>query len=62
MWTCLGCDNRAEDSTNLGCRDMQAHVLACGGYSDLRDGRNLENDKDLVEYFAAVIRRRMSDS
>ena len=62
MWTCLGCDNRAEDSTNLGCRDTQAHVLACGGYSDLRDGKNLENDKDLVEYFAAVIRRRMNDS
>ena len=62
MWTCLGCDNRSDDSSNLGCPNTQAHVLQCRGYSDLRDGKNLESDKDLVEYFAAVIRRRMSES
>ena len=62
MWTCSGCDNRSDDSDNQGCRDTQAHVLVCRGYSDLRDSKNLENDKDLVEYFAAVIRRRMSES
>ena len=62
MWTCLGCDSRSEDGTNLGCPDTQAHVLLCRGYSDLRDGKNLENDRDLVEYFAAVIRRRLCES
>ena len=62
MWTCLGCDTGSEDGTNLGCPDTQAHVLLCRGYSDLRDGKNLENDRDLVEYFAAVIRRRLCES
>ena len=51
-WICLGCD-----SSNL---DTQAHVLICSGYTDLRDGKNLEIDKDLVDYFSAVIRRRMN--
>ena len=50
-WSCLGCNNR-----NL---DTQAHVLLCEGYADLRDNKNFDNDKDLVDYLAAVIRRRM---
>ena len=33
----------------------------CEGHSDLRDGKNLTNDKDLVDFFAEVIRRRLSN-
>ena len=51
-WNCLGCN-----SSNL---DTQAHVLVCSGYTDLRDGKNLKIDKDLADYFSAVIRRRMN--
>jgi len=52
LWMCLGCDRKTEDS--------QTHVLECNGYADLRDGKDLESDKDLVAFFAGVIARRMN--
>ena len=59
MWICVGCDNETDDG-KIGSLDTQAHVLVCEAYSDLRDGKTLTNDKDLVDYFAGVIRRRLS--
>ena len=58
-WICVGCDNGTDDG-KIGSLDTQAHVLVCEGYSDLRDGKTLTKDKDLVDYFAGVIRRRLS--
>ena len=62
LWTCLGCARSKNTVVDLACKDTQAHVLACEGYEDLREGKNLDDDKDLVEYFSAVIRRRMSET
>ena len=52
LWTCEGCSG--------GFRDTQSHILICEGYSDLRCDKNLDSDKGLVDYFDAVIKRRMN--
>ena len=60
LWSCTGCDRINKDSLAPVNVDTQAHVLVCVGYTDLRDGKDLDDDKDLVSYFSAIIRRRMS--
>ena len=62
LWTCLGCARVNDSFVDPSCKDTQAHVLACEGYEDLREGKNLNDDKDLFEYFSAVITRRMSET
>ena len=45
-----------------GCKSMedsQLHVLVCGAYGDLRVGKDLEKDSDMVDYFREVVRRRV---
>ena len=42
----------------LQVRDDQDHLSVCQGYSDLRQGLDLENDDDLVEFFRQVMARR----
>ena len=54
LWSCQGCPGTD------ACRDTQTHILTCEGYSDLRINKNLDSDKGLVDYFDAVIRRRMN--
>jgi len=53
LWTCEGCvgANKLD-----GFRDTQSHILTCEGYADLRVNKNLDSDKDLVDYFDAVIK------
>ena len=41
--------------------DTQDHVVRCPVYLNLRTGKDLENDKDLVEYFRKVINIRSKD-
>ena len=62
LWTCLGCDRRSKDRLAPATQDTQAHVLSCVGYADLRMDKDLSDDKDLVEYFSAVIKRRINES
>ena len=62
LWSCTGCDRRNDDSHAPINLDTQAHVLVCEGYADLRDGKDLDDDKALVGYFSAVIRRRMNET
>ena len=50
MWMCPGCNNRI---------DTQAHVMKCPAYSQLRENKDLSNDKDLVAYFANVVKLRV---
>ena len=53
-WKCVGCtDNKS---------DTQSHIVHCDGYADIRKGKNLEDDQDLVDYFSAVIRRRLQNN
>jgi hypothetical protein len=44
-----------------GSRDTQQHIMICPGYAEIREGMNLENDRDLVKYFAKVIKQRQDD-
>ena len=47
-WKCQDCDTP----------DTQDHILRCPCYQQLRVGKNLESDKDLVQYFRKVIQIR----
>ena len=38
--------------------DSQEHIKVCLGYSDLRVGKDLTDDSDLVTFFRQVIQRR----
>ena len=49
-WKCVGC----------GKLGTQEHVLGCSAYKHLREGRCLDNDKELVSYFRSVISMRES--
>ena len=43
---------------NLQEREDQAHVARCEGYQDIREGADLGNETELVEYFSRVMKRR----
>ena len=45
LWECNGCGNV----------DTQAHILWCPAYQELRVGKSLEDDADLVEYYRKVL-------
>jgi hypothetical protein len=52
------------DFSCLGCGDMasvedQSHVIRCPAYSDIRQGLDMQEDKDLVKYFRKVMLVRM---
>ena len=47
-WKCLECDTS----------DTQDHIVRCRSYQDIRIGKDLNSDKDLVDYFRAVIKMR----
>ena len=49
-WICEGCQKEVE--TN-------GHVLSCEAYKLIREGKNMETDKDLVECFREVLEIRM---
>ena len=39
-------------------KEVNSHIIECEGYIDLRIGKDLEVDSDLVEYFREVMKRR----
>ena len=45
------------------CRkmDSQAHILICGKYQSLREGKNLKSDSDLAKYVQQVIKSRIEE-
>ena len=47
-WKCVSC----------GEIDTQDHVMECNGYKSIRKGKDLTEDKDLVNYFREVIKLR----
>ena len=49
-WRCQGC--------SLQVREDQDHLTQCQGYSDLIQGRNLDDDKQLVDFYRLVMARR----
>ena len=49
-WKCQGC--------SLQVREDQDHLTGCDGYSDLAEGKDFEEDADLVEFYRQVMARR----
>ena len=49
-WLCQAC--------RLQVREDQDHLTSCAGYEDLREGKDMGDDEQLVEFFQAVMRRR----
>ena len=37
------------------CIETQEHVLVCPAYADLREGKDIQSDKDLVSYMQGVM-------
>ena len=59
LWTCFGCTSGETGGEEVGCRDTQTHIIVCPGYADMRQDKNLSEDKDLVTYFSEVIKKRL---
>ena len=49
LWLCDSCQSSIES---------QSHLLWCPAYQNLRDGKNLNNDKDLINYIKQVLEIR----
>ena len=56
LWACDNCLS----SKGIGSRDSQNHVLICPAYESFRLSRNLECDRDLVDYFKLVLEMRFN--
>ena len=53
-WRCPHCFH---DGRGLSA-DSQSHIVWCPSYQHLREGKNLQSDKDLVTYFQSVLMLR----
>ena len=49
LWKCDSCQSAIES---------QDHILWCPAYTDLREGKSIHNDKDLIVYFTEVMKIR----
>ena len=43
---------------SMGVPESQTHVMFCTGYEDLRLGKDMREDKDLVSFFRDVLKMR----
>ena len=66
--TCPSCRNQSNESNlnhsvinNEFPTDSQSHVLVCPAFSDLRENMDLEDDRELVEFFKSVVERRIKN-
>ena len=50
MWRCDSCES---------CIDSQSHILYCPAYQQLRVGKSLSSDQDIVTYFKEVLEIRI---
>lgn len=57
LWAGFDCAD-PRDPAGTGLVDCQANVMVCPAHADLRSDADLEDDKQLVNYFRLVIRRR----
>ena len=49
LWRCDSCQ------TSI---DTQDHILWCPSYSELREGKDIKKDSDLIEYVKKVLKIR----
>ena len=52
LWKCSECGNQ----------DTSSHLLWCSGYSEQREGLDLESDHDLCKYLQKIITLRCKDA
>ena len=57
-WAFEGCSQ----SGKLGMRDTQHHIGICPAYASFTEGRNLNKDSDLIDYFKDVLQHRVKSS
>ena len=43
------------DACDLREAESQLHVMSCPGYAELRVGKDMEEDTDMVSYFREVL-------
>ena len=48
LWKCTAC----------GYVDTQSHLIHCPAFKDIREGKDLGSDNDLVDYFTKVLKIR----
>ena len=51
LWRCEDC----------GYVDTQSHIIHCPAYKDIRSGRSLNSDSDVVSYFSEVLKWRAAN-
>ena len=49
LWLCDSCE------TSI---DSQSHILWCPSYAELREGKDIRSDKDLINYVKSVMKIR----
>ena len=49
LWQCDSCERAIES---------QSHLLWCPAYSSIREGKELDNDDDLIKYIKKVLEVR----
>ena len=49
LWLCHSCQSSIE---------TQSHILWCPAYAELREGKDINSDKDLIEYIKNVLEFR----
>ena len=49
LWQCDSCQTAI---------DTQSHIMWCPSYSELKEGKNINNDNDLIEYIKSVMKIR----
>ena len=58
MWACVGCASLGDGAR----RDTQTHIMSCSGYDKFRQGKDMTNDKEIVQYFRQVIQHRLESA
>ena len=48
LWKCSGCGNI----------DSQKHIMWCPAFKELREGKSMDSDIDIVNYFRKVLKIR----
>ena len=49
LWKCDSC---------MSAIETQSHILYCPAYQELREGKSIDNDEDLVRYISEVFKIR----
>ena len=49
LWQCDSCQSAI---------DTQSHVMWCSAYTELREDKNFNNDKDIAKYIQEVLKIR----